>query len=185
MTCKISIINYIINYIFYLFEGPAREVRKWSALYHLWHARKKEKSIFSKSSYQGNTVEELGFLPTSKELDLERPKLDLTEGQEDVITLNGLDDDGNILLIKIGLKAGRKAAVWLQWRQDNDVYHLANQEIFGQVLINVEASTEDSFRAGGLTLSMIEPMRSWRIVFNGLLKSRESDKVVHARINAM
>ena len=96
--------------------GPMREVRKYSALYHLKQWRKTQKKTFPSTCVNAPTLQETGLLPNDLEARTERPRLEVKEGQEDAMTLVGLDEAGNTLLIKVGLKAGRKANVWFQWK---------------------------------------------------------------------
>ena len=39
-----------------------------------------------------------------------------------------------------------------------------------KVYANTEGPSQDSFRAAGLTLTVLEPFRRWRILFNGMMK---------------
>ena len=39
-----------------------------------------------------------------------------------------------------------------------------------KVYANTEGHSPDSFRAAGLTLTVLEPFRRWRILFNGMMK---------------
>ena len=39
-----------------------------------------------------------------------------------------------------------------------------------KVYANVDSSSQDSFRAAGLALTVLEPFRRWRILFNGMMK---------------
>ena len=93
-----------------------REIRRYSALYHLKQQRKRQKSIFPEASIYAATLHETGMLPNEVDAKIDKPNLRVKEGQEDSTTLVGLDEAGNTLLIKVGLKAGRKANVWFQWK---------------------------------------------------------------------
>ena len=39
-----------------------------------------------------------------------------------------------------------------------------------KVYAKVDSPSQDSFRAAGLTLTVLEPFRRWRILFNGIMR---------------
>jgi len=43
-------------------------------------------------------------------------------------------------------------------------------EIDGSPFVDVEKSGDNQFVAAGIHLTVLEPMRRWRILFNGMLK---------------
>ncbi len=82
-----------------------------------------------------------------------------------MVAFHGLDDKGNLLSLKMALRRGRMASAWLTWIDDEATYVLPDD-----VYTNVDAPTEDSFRAAGLTITVLEPFKRWRIVFNGMMR---------------
>jgi len=84
----------------------------------------------------------------------------------DCMYFNGLDTKGTYVITRIARRHGRKAEIWLSTNipgigffqspihPDTNVY-------------NVDA---DVFSAGGLKFECLEPMKRWRITFNGPMR---------------
>ena len=42
----------------------------------------------------------------------------IAEGSEDMAAFHGLDDDGSVMSIKVALRKGRMAEVWMIWKDE-------------------------------------------------------------------
>eukprot|EP00095_Tigriopus_kingsejongensis_P006406 maker-scaffold1351_size46012-snap-gene-0.19 protein:Tk06406 transcript:maker-scaffold1351_size46012-snap-gene-0.19-mRNA-1 annotation:"PREDICTED: uncharacterized protein LOC102558957" len=125
----------------------------------------------------------MGLLPSVDEIRLEHPKAGpMALNHEDQVTFVGTNNDGGILKIKVGLRANHRAQAWLAWRRSS------KDEVFQSLsdanMYNVEESTPNSYRAGGIYLIVLEPFRRWRIVYNAMVKD-ESGHIFHCKLNAI
>eukprot|EP00094_Tigriopus_californicus_P011985 TCALIF_11579-PA protein Name:"Similar to pps Putative phosphoenolpyruvate synthase (Bacillus subtilis (strain 168))" AED:0.06 eAED:0.06 QI:16/0.95/0.88/1/0.54/0.68/25/119/1347 len=164
-------------------DGPMLKLRTWICYFHLW-LNPFETDKLARPSLDGATLEEMGILPSKHELKLEqtRPHESLDQGYEDSVEFWARNEDGSILAIKVGLRADRRAEAWFSWKEGagGQIYELAQ----GTSYKNVETSSPNSYKAGGLNLTVLEPFRRWRIIFNGILR-RADGTLFHCKLNAI
>ena len=79
---------------------------------------------------------------------------------------NALDSKGTYFITRIARRHGRKAEIWLSINIPG-VGFFQSPIHPDTTLYNVDG---DTYNAGGLKFECIEPMRYWRITFNGLLR---------------
>ena len=88
----------------------------------------------------------------------------------DCMYFNGLDANGTYVITRIARRHGRKAEIWLS-------ANIPGIGFFQSPIhpdTNVYNVDPDVYSAGGLKYECLEPMKRWRITFNGpmrLLKS--------------
>ncbi|KAK8385002.1 hypothetical protein O3P69_014516 [Scylla paramamosain] len=111
--------------------------------------------------------EHAGVLGASAyEREMEQPKPFVTDRHEDVMSVCGVDSEGRAVVIRAARLSRRRASLFVSVTdKDGTVYTLPNQPDTSQV--NVEG---DGWGGAGLTLTCVDPMRLWRVKFNGLLR---------------
>lgn len=133
-----------------------------------------------------------GVQATPSEQELELPKPLVTDRHEDSMQLFGMDSEGRAVVARVVRMTQRRSSVILMVVDKNgDVYTLPNQPDTN--LVNV---TDVGWKAGGISLQCVEPMRCWRLKFNGLLrrgkreeyiteddKDRDEENIIHARLD--
>ncbi|KAK3917387.1 Putative phosphoenolpyruvate synthase [Frankliniella fusca] len=112
--------------------------------------------------------EEAVFLPTEYERRLEEPRLLLAEGIVDSLCFHGADFNGNYLVVRMTRMRHCLARVALQLKMGDSVYQLP------QMPDSLMSRTGSTWSAGGewggLRLEVVEPLRTWRVAFNGVLR---------------
>ncbi|XP_037797094.1 LOW QUALITY PROTEIN: uncharacterized protein LOC119592339 [Penaeus monodon] len=112
----------------------------------------------------GSSYELCGIEATPSEKELEQPKPLITDRHEDSMLIWGADEAGRGVVARVVRQTQRRASVFLSVvDQTGDVYTLPNQPDAN--LVNV---TGGGWRGGGLSLQCVDPMRCWRLKFNGL-----------------
>ncbi|XP_076059223.1 rifampicin phosphotransferase [Oratosquilla oratoria] len=150
-----------------------------------------------------------GIEPTTSEEELEKPKSLTTDRHEDSMFVWGADSQGRALVARLERLTRRRAGamIILQDSQGHQ-YTLPQQPdttVYNTLAENPEEENSDGgggggggcWSAAGLRLECIEPMRIWRITFNGLLRRggreeysdhetpEEEDSIVHVRLHLL
>lgn len=140
----------------------------------------------------GSSYDLCGIEATPSEKELELPKPLITDRHEDSMLIWGADEAGRGVVARVVRQTQRRASVFLSVvDQTGDVYTLPNQP--DSNLVNV---TGAGWRGGGLSLQCVDPMRCWRLKFNGLLRrgpreeyitddkdDTDDSEVIHARLD--
>ncbi|XP_052128708.1 putative phosphoenolpyruvate synthase isoform X2 [Frankliniella occidentalis] len=112
--------------------------------------------------------EEAVYLPTEYERRLEEPRLLLAEGIVDSLCFHGADFHGGYLVVRMTRMRHCLARVALQLKLGDTVYQLP------QMPDSLMSRTGAAWSAGGdwgsLRLEVVEPLRTWRLAFNGVLR---------------
>ncbi|KAF5297015.1 hypothetical protein FQA39_LY12229 [Lamprigera yunnana] len=111
-------------------------------------------------------------LATNAELQ-EQPKKFTSETKANTQVVYGLDQNGNSLFLKLILKKHRLAEVTMYLNVDGKVYTFPNDEHV--LFCSTQAQT---WQVEGLTLTFLEPLKRFRITYNGLLKILENSPKV-------
>jgi len=80
---------------------------------------------------------------------------------------NGLDANGTYVITRIARRHGRRAEIWLSANVPGVGFFQSPIHPDTNVY-NVDA---DVYSAGGLKYECLEPMKRWRITFNGPMRS--------------
>nr|CAG4652241.1 EOG090X0FOW [Triops cancriformis] len=132
---------------------------------------------------KSNSYSRIGIAPSEREEAMESPRALTHREAEDGMFIYGTDKAGNSLDLKLHRKIGRLAEVFFIFKlSDGTSYQLPGAP--DTLITNTDGK---SFTAGGIKLLVIEPMRKWRVLFNGLVrKSKGNDEeIVHLRMNFM
>ncbi|KAJ1521432.1 hypothetical protein ONE63_003103 [Megalurothrips usitatus] len=134
------------------------------------------------------------FLPSEYDRRLEEPRLLLAEGVVDSLCFHGADFHGSYLMVRLTRMRHCLARVALQLKVGDDVYQLP------QMPDSLMSRTGGAWTAGGdwgcLRIEVLEPLRSWRVAFNGVLREGpprshrgwdglpgDQDRLRHVRFN--
>ncbi|CAG7728499.1 unnamed protein product [Allacma fusca] len=122
------------------------------------------------------STEDLGIFPCKQEKELESPRIVLKTDQGDDLLFYGVDDDGNVLLMRITRFYGNLA--------EGNIFLRINGKDYTATCLGHSAANE--FAVGTLKLEHVEAMRCWRLWFNGSLRDESGETLfVHATINAL
>lgn len=152
------------NYIF----GYDRRYRlKWVASYlYLKYFCLKTKCL-SRYNFKSLSPQQLALLPFNFEIDLEKP-CNLIEHKEafDSVAFCGTDDIGNLFYAKIVRHHDRHYATHFLLKLDG----LGDYTFTQNPDTNFYNTDGRSFSCNGLCIEVLEPMRTWRISYNGWLR---------------
>ncbi|XP_067001276.2 rifampicin phosphotransferase [Anabrus simplex] len=119
------------------------------------------------------------ILPTQEDKELEKLQKLRKEESMDSMSIFGTDSKGNYVHLKICRMQHRVSEVWLHLcLEDGTVYQFPDHP--HTIIHN---NFNKSWNAAGLKLQMCEPLRRWRITFNGLLR-RDIHKAWNPHINS-
>ena len=162
-------------------------------------------SCFNSNIVKGpKTPSELGFIPSKQQTILENPYIQrrtiqntcnrdekgVRVSSKDAIAFRCGSDSGSWLVVKYERNILKNAGmVWILWHHRPDGSKSGNTYVNvvrkqkGNVQYSTDHSLNDSFKAGGLTLTVLEPFRRWRIAFNGMMRNIDTGKINHTRMN--
>ncbi|PSN31973.1 hypothetical protein C0J52_22566 [Blattella germanica] len=107
------------------------------------------------------------FFPSLKDEQMEALHSLLREDEMDSMAISGTDHKGNALYLKINRKENvTEVLIYVQF-EDGSIFLLPDEKSPGYTLLTYN---RNSWTAGGLKFDMCEPLRRWRISFNGLLR---------------
>ena len=97
-------------------------------------------------------------------------------------------DTGSWLVVKYERDPSKKLGLpWILWHykanlsDQCDTYININKKNNGT--FPMDHSEQGTFKTNGLSITVLEPFRRWRIVFNGMMRNIRNGKVHHVRIN--
>nr|XP_022308655.1 uncharacterized protein LOC111114583 [Crassostrea virginica]XP_022308656.1 uncharacterized protein LOC111114583 [Crassostrea virginica]XP_022308657.1 uncharacterized protein LOC111114583 [Crassostrea virginica] len=104
----------------------------------------------------------------------------------DSVYFGGFNREGVYFVARVARRQGRYAELWLYLHIPGvgDFHHPKHPDTL------VSNVTPGTLSAGGLKIEMLEPMKRWRVSFNGLLRkgvckelSRQEDSLVHTKFS--
>ena len=117
--------------------------------------------IIEKCNVYGQSAAEIGTIHRKEDLLLE-----LSQKEENELVLHMGDDDGSWLILKLTILENQKLAkVDLTWFFQNVVYKMVQASEFCPVETN-----HNAMKIGFVHLTILEPLRRLRILFNGVMK---------------
>jgi len=128
--------------------------------------------------------DEIGIVASELEKLWEQPKKLNDADSSDGMFLYGTDGFGMFLKVSIDRQLNRQAQASLLFiLPDGTTYELPNAP--DTIISDIDG--RDTFNAAGIKFQMIDAMRKWRIIFNGLVKRVQNgeESEVHLRINVM
>lgn len=106
----------------------------------------------------------------------------------DCMYFNGLNAKGDYFLLRIARRQNREAEIWL-YINVKDIGFFQSPVHPDTTLYNANS---DSFDAGGLRFECIDPMRKWKVTFNGMLRKglsetwpQETHEMTHVKFSFM
>lgn len=112
--------------------------------------------------------------PSAYEREMEQPKPFVTDRHEDEMSVCGVDSEGRVVVIRAARHSHRRASLLVCITdKDGTVYTLPNQPDTSQVNVDGEG-----WGGAGLTLTCVDPMRLWRVKFNGLLRRGTKEEYI-------
>ncbi|KAF5304232.1 hypothetical protein FQR65_LT08039 [Abscondita terminalis] len=107
---------------------------------------------------------------------LEQPRKLIDTSKTNTQLFFGLDDKGNSVFLKFVLQNRRLAEVILCVRVGDEIFTFPNKE-----KVVLYSTRGQVWTAGGLTVTILEPLRRLRLTFNGLLRSNFTEQVEHVK----
>ncbi|XP_064460575.1 uncharacterized protein LOC135370705 isoform X2 [Ornithodoros turicata] len=151
-------------------------------LYHRYQLWKREWKIPQRTFFVGKQDPyTAGILFPEAEWEIERPTCEKLGRRRDEMFFCGTRTTGECFVMRVSRKRGRCLDLWMYLRMENgDHYELVEHSL-------LDLSGKEGFAAKGLRIECQAPMRQWRIVFNGLMRSLSTDDAstsnLHVRIN--
>ncbi|XP_071524081.1 uncharacterized phosphotransferase YvkC-like [Panulirus ornatus] len=157
----------IAHLVFFQRSGPLYWWRWARLVLEVWLERLSRRADINNYSFSDDCTSELcGIVPTAYEKELELPKPLTTDRHGDRMMLCAVDRHGRAVVARVVRQTHRRASVFMcVVDQTGDVYTLPNQPDTGQVNVS-----EEGWQGAGLTLTCVDPMKCWRVKFNGLLR---------------
>ena len=84
----------------------------------------------------------------------------------DTLYFTGMNKDGVYLITHLGRRSGRRAEVWLSLLLPDDRFY----QLPIHPATTVYNVGDNSYSAAGLKMECLEPMKRWKISYNGLLR---------------
>uniref|UniRef100_A0A6A7FWM4 Phosphoenolpyruvate synthase n=1 Tax=Hirondellea gigas TaxID=1518452 RepID=A0A6A7FWM4_9CRUS len=132
-------------------------------LKHHQHQRKRRLNNYMPGTRDFNYC---GVVPTPEEEKLEAPVHLTTDRHEDVVVIWGVDGEGRAVYARVARLAGKRTSVILVVRDEHgQLYTTPNQPDS-----SVCDTDGERWRGAGLLLECVQPMRTWRLKFNGFLR---------------
>jgi len=151
--------------------------RVWLAYRLVRHPR-----VLNTFDMKSKKYDKLGVVATELEKYWELPKKLIDRESLDGMFFYGTDGLGTFLKLSINRQLNRQAEVsFLFVLPNGTTYQLPNAP--DTTICNTDG--QDTFNAGGIKFQLVEAMRKWRIIFNGLAKRTQNgeETEVHLRIN--
>lgn len=122
--------------------------------------QKRRKPLIFKPDIFGRSAKEIGSLPCEQDFKAE----EISRKENDSMFLSVCDNDSNSwMVLRFSYLNEDWARIKFIWNKSGTSY-----EIQGNYM--AEKSGKDSFKAGGFHIMLLEPLRRWRILFNGMLR---------------
>ncbi|KAK3108445.1 hypothetical protein FSP39_008087, partial [Pinctada imbricata] len=137
-------------------------------LYKIRQRRNKNKAVSAEDEHNGEEGrEDRGYGQSLSPLQLEQvPQLDKDPYGIDSVYFGGMSDSGTRFAIRMARRHNRCAEIWL-------VLEIPGIGVLEHPVhpdTHVTNTSTNQYNAGGLRIEMIEPMKKWRVSFNGLLR---------------
>ena len=184
-------------------------IRRWKIKSNLTVLQKtREHNCFSDTTpieYLSPT--EIGFSPSDEQILIENPFVtDFDSTCQDGRAL-GPNSEHNLFVESLSFKAGSDTGSWLVVKYERDAkakrglpwllwHHKPSLDNQGDTYINItknstendegfaqDYSEHDSFKTNELNITVLEPFRRWRIVYNGMMRNIRNGNVHHVRMN--
>lgn len=84
----------------------------------------------------------------------------------DTVYFNGFDQDGTFLALRMARKQNREGELWV-WLNVPGIGFFQHPILPDAAVYNID---DTGYRALGAKFQVIEPLRSWRVTYNGLLR---------------
>ena len=120
--------------------------------------------IFQNPPFKG--ISSLYFLPTFVLVVFYPHVIAIINQSIDAVYFNGMDKDGTCFVLRLGRRHNRRAEIWLSIRLSDGSFYQSPAHP-DTVVYNTDGMT---FSAAGLKMECVEPMRRWRVSYNGLLR---------------
>lgn len=127
------------------------------------------------------------FVASQEDEDREKLQTLVKEEEVDSMTIRGTDHKGNAIYLRVIRKRHNITEVWLHVQLDDGSVYLLPEHPD----TTLQGDNRMSWSGGGLKFKMCEPMRTWRITFNGLLRhgvkqkrnmeDNENDRIHHVQ----
>lgn len=141
-----------------------------------WQNRR-AKPLVTKPNPFGNSAREIGNFPCENDFQIEH-----RNQTNESINLNMVDESGSWMQLRIMYLNSNTAQVEFLWFFKGVLYGLPDEN---SKIFDTENCTDDSFKVSGFHLTALEPLRRWRILFNGILKNHSSQEFQHFKMNFM
>lgn len=133
---------------------------------YVWILQRKRKPVFD-YNYYSKDLAKFGITSLPEARINESPRLlQPNIHAYDQLGFCGVNKDGTILVTRLTRRPNRVIETWVYLRlPSGEEYQLPNHpdtKIFN--------TNDNSFSAGGLTYELLEPLRAWRVCFNGHLR---------------
>ncbi|OQR79350.1 hypothetical protein BIW11_02569 [Tropilaelaps mercedesae] len=138
-------------------------------------------SIFSKYTFDSCDSTKRAFIALDNEYSIEYPvsqKQLEHEGAQEVL-LAAMRSSGEFLFVRMVRATQRQAQVYLLLKDHKGRLFENVQNTTGHLPLDI--SQNNMFHAGGLRMTCIEPMRKWRISFNGMMLNKETGEAMYIR----
>ncbi|GAB6020862.1 hypothetical protein CHUAL_003512 [Chamberlinius hualienensis] len=173
------------SYLLLVKRKSCLENTKWYLSYILFRWLNKKRPLFN---FDANSTDfaQLGVIPLPIATLRENPRnLSSHKHAIDSIRITGYNKKGDVLCVEVTRRCNRVAEVSVYLRlSTGEEYQLPFQP--DTAVFNTDGK---SFSAAGLTLEVLEPLRRWRVCFNGYLRktfpetAAGVDNVVLAKLN--
>ena len=191
------------------FKDIAYVIRRWKIKSNLTALQKnREHNCFSNTTpieYLSPT--EIGFAPSDEQILIENPYITDFDSNSQDDCVPAPNSGYNSFVESLSFKAGSDTGSWLVVKYERDAkaklglpwllwHHKPCLDSLGDTYINItknstendegfaqDYSEQDSFKTNGLNITVLEPFRRWRIVYNGMMRNIRNGNVHHVRMN--
>ena len=180
-------------------------IRRWKIKTILLNIKKKEsQNCFNQTSTKETlSPTDIGFIPSDEQILIENPYISSEKTDNHSAPDNQIKSPAESLTFKCGSDTGswlvvnyerdpvRKLGLpWLVWhhkpcssKQGYTYINITNKNKYDDALYSMDHSDHDTFKTNGLSITILEPFRRWRIVFNGMMRNIRNGSVHHVRMN--
>lgn len=133
---------------------------------YVWFVRRRTLPFFE-FDHKSTDPGKLGFLPLPEVRLRENPRsLPPDINAADTLAFCGVDKDGSVLVARITRRHNRVCETWVYLRlSSGEEFQLPNHP--GTKVFN---TGDNNFSAAGLSFEVLEPLKRWRVIFNGYLR---------------
>lgn len=139
--------------------------------------QKRRVPFVTKPNAFGHSTREIGNFPCDNDFLVEHR----TNANES-LNLVMVDESGSWMHLRIMYLNSSSAKVDFLWFDKGVLYQLPNEK---SDIYDTEKCERDTFKVAGFTLTVLEPLRRWRVLFNGILRNNSSQEMQHFKMNLM